>query len=77
MAIVAEKEGFAFESARCEVEKEMIPNPRRIGSLKTVITLPASLSQAQRIKMEETAKGCPVTKSLHPELAIPLTFIYE
>lgn len=77
MSILGEKEGMSIDGARCEVEKEMLSLPRRIGSLKTTIHLPARFSMQERSKLEEIARTCPVTKSLHPDLQIPLTFIYE
>ena len=76
VAIVAERDGLSIQGARAEVEKEMIAQPRRIGSLKIKLTLPANLTESQRRKLEETAHHCPVHKSLHPEVGVPITFVY-
>lgn len=76
MAIVAERDGIAFTSAKTSVEKHMLEKPRRIGSLVLNITLPASLKPEERRKLEETAKHCPVHRSLSPEMQIPMTFLY-
>lgn len=79
MAIVAERDSIDFKQARAEVIKEMSlpPAPRRIAALKLKIFLPASLSDNQKRKLEATAHACPVHKSLHPDVQLPMEFIYE
>ncbi len=76
MAIVAERDGVSLGGARFEVEKEMITQPRRIGSLKVKIMLPDKISEDYRKKLENAAHLCPVHKSLHPDIQVPLDFIY-
>ena len=76
MAIVAERDKIAFSTARATVEKVMNEKPRRVASLAMKITLPASLTTEQRRKLEETAKHCPVHKSLHPDVQMPMVFEY-
>ncbi|HEX4925445.1 MAG TPA: OsmC family protein [Bdellovibrionales bacterium] len=76
MAIVGDRDGLKLEGARAEVEKVMADSPRRIDSLIVRVTLPAALTSDQRRKMEATAKACPVHRSLHPEVKIPMTFNY-
>jgi len=77
MAIVAERDGIKFEGARAQTEKEMIREPRRIGSLRTRITLPVSIAPESRKKLENAAHHCPVHKSLHPDIDASITFVYE
>jgi uncharacterized OsmC-like protein len=76
MAIVAERDGVDLKGAKMTVEKVMNANPRTIGSLKTVIEMPASLPAEYRRKMELSANSCPVKKSLHPDVQIPVEFHY-
>jgi putative redox protein len=77
MAIVAERDGVKLEGARAETVKEMIKEPtRRIGSLKTQVTLPASLPTEYRKKLENAAHHCPVHKSLHPDVDASISFVY-
>jgi putative redox protein len=76
MAIVAERDGVSIAGARMSVEKEMSANPRRISSLKTVIEMPKSIEADYRKKLELVAATCPVTKSLHPDVLIPIEFLY-
>jgi putative redox protein len=78
MAIVAERDGVEFKNARAEVEKTMVDTPkRRIGKLALKITLPNSIPAEYRKKIEHIAHACPVHRSLHPDLEIPVEFIYE
>ena len=76
MAIVAERDGIALDGSKATVEKRMADSPRRIESLTVHIWLPASLTADQRRKMENTARACPVHKSLHPDVKLPITFEY-
>lgn len=76
IAIVAERDGISIEGATAQVEKEMIAKPRRIGSLTVSVRLPAALTANQRRKLEETAHHCPVHKSIHPDVQMPITFTY-
>jgi putative redox protein len=76
MAIVAERDGVNINGARMSVEKEMSANPRRIAKLTTVIELPASIPQDYRAKIEHVGLTCPVTKSLHPDVQVPVEFRY-
>ena len=77
MAMVAERDGHVLVGARAEVEKDMLANPRRIGTLRVLLTLPKSLPESYRKKIEAVAHACPVHKSLHPEMQIPVTFEYR
>ncbi len=76
MALAASREGIALGEAKARVEKRMTPPPRRIGELVLQIQMPAGLSRAHRARMEEAAHGCPVARSLHPDMKVPMTFSY-
>lgn len=77
IAIVAERDGVDVKNSTVTVVKEMNPNPRRIASLKTVIHLPKNIPMEYRSKVEHVAHSCPVTKSLHPDVLIPIEFSYD
>lgn len=77
MGIVAERDSLEFEGASFVVQKNMSSSPRRIESLPIVLKLPASLSTEERTKLERAALSCPVHKSLHPEIEIPVSFEYS
>lgn len=76
MAIVAEKDGISLKNATMTVEKKMTSAPRKISSLKTILELPQSLSAEYREKLEQVAYNCPVMKSLHPDVVVPIEFRY-
>ena len=76
MAILAPKEGLTFGAASAVVVKEMVGPSRRIGSLGVVITMPLGTKLDQRARFEEIARGCPVARSLHADVQIPMTFVY-
>ncbi len=62
-----------------EVTKVMDSNPRRISKLIVTITFPKELVLAKKDQaiLENIALNCPVQKSLHPDLEVDTTFIYE
>jgi putative redox protein len=76
MQLFASREGIALGEVQGRVEKRMTPPPRRIGELVLELRMPAGLSADQRKRLEETAHGCPVVRSLHPDVKLPLTFSY-
>ena len=77
LAIVAERDGIDIKGAKMSVEKVMTASPRTIGSLKTIVEMPASLTPEYRQKMELAANSCPVRKSLHPDMQVPIEFLYN
>lgn len=77
IAIVAERDGVDIKNSTISVVKEMNANPRRVASLKTVIHLPKTIPADYRSKVEHVANSCPVTKSLHPDILIPIEFSYD
>jgi uncharacterized OsmC-like protein len=77
MALTAKRENLAWGAARAKVVKRMSPPPRRIAELELVFTLPASLSLELRRRYEEIAHTCPVARSLHPDVKLPMRFDYK
>jgi putative redox protein len=77
IALVAERDGNDVKNSTMSVEKEMNSNPRTIGSIKTVINLPKSIPQEYRSKLEQIAMTCPVKRSLHPDVQVPIEFNYS
>ena len=76
MAIHAEKHGVDLKGAHFEVVKKMQLSPRRIAELSVKITMPAKLTAEERATYEDIAHTCPVTKSLHPDVKLPIVFEY-
>jgi len=74
MAIVGDREGWRLDGARARIEKHMELEPRRrVGRVVIELTLPVGLPEAARPRLEETARGCPVAASIHPDTQIDLT----
>jgi putative redox protein len=74
MGIVARRRGIVLQGASASVEKHMQSQPRRIARLPVVLSIPGSFDAEQRKVLEAAAHGCPVHKSLHPDLDAPITF---
>jgi putative redox protein len=73
MGKVAERHGIPLAGARALVEKQMVSEPaRRIGRLAVRFTLPDGIDEGQRKLLERAALTCPVHKSLHPDIEIPI-----
>jgi putative redox protein len=77
MALAAGRENVPWGEASAQVEKRMTPPPRRIGELVLEITMPRELPKDQRARFEQIARECPVSRSLHPDLKVPMTFVYQ
>ncbi|MEK6555457.1 MAG: OsmC family protein [Bdellovibrionota bacterium] len=76
MAIQTEPEGFNIKGAYATTEKHMTPPPRRVASLNMEVYLPQNLTAEQRTRLEEIANNCPVYRSLHPDVKMPMQFHY-
>ncbi len=76
MAIAARKRlGFDLEGTRWEVTKEMSTEaPRRIVRISTEVWLSIPRSKDEDGVLERVANGCPVHRSLHPEIEKPIVF---
>ena len=74
MGIVAERKGLPIEGMTVEVGKHMNADPRRIGKLEVTITVPLPPDHPDRSALENAALTCPVKKSLHPDIDIPITW---
>lgn len=77
MGIAARTLDLDITGATASVEKSMTAAPpRRIERLAVRIHVPHALSALEREKLERAARGCPVHRSLHPEIATPIEFTW-
>jgi putative redox protein len=77
MGIVAERHSLSLDGMSVHVVKEMTTVPlRRIGRLVVRLTMPRGLSGDDRSRLENAARTCPVHKSLHPDIEVPVEFVY-
>lgn len=58
-----------------EVTKTMSANPRRIGKIEVIFTMPdREYTDKQKMLIERAAHTCPVHLSLHPDVEQEFTF---
>lgn len=76
MALKAGREGLSFGNARATVEKRMTPEPRRVEALVLVVDMPREVRLQDRARLEQIARSCPVARSLHPSVKVPMEFRY-
>lgn len=77
MDIVARDKGIVLNRVSARVVKHMAAGPRRVQRVEVHLELDgSSLGPADRELMEATAHGCPVAKSLHPDLVQEIHFNY-
>lgn len=76
MGIAARTLGVAIEGSTANVVKEMVVTPmRRIGALKVELHVKApGASDHQKEQLERAALFCPVHKSMHPDVQMPIVF---
>jgi putative redox protein len=75
MGIAAQSMQIDLSGTKVVVRKEMVAKPiRRIGTLAVTIDVPTSLGEAQRQKLINVAMTCPVHKSMHPDVQMPIDF---
>ena len=79
MGLVAQRNNLDIAGLQIHVIKDMASDPvRRIASLTTRLVFPKgkNLSATDRAKLEAAAKACPVKQSLHPDVQLPIEFVY-
>jgi putative redox protein len=78
MGIMARTLDVDITGTTATVEKEMATAPvRRICRLSAVIRVPYALSEDIKLRMERAAHSCPVHKSMHPDIDMPITFLWD
>jgi uncharacterized OsmC-like protein len=61
-----------------EAEAQAETSPARIGALRISLHFGGHrLDESGKLMLEQAAMRCPVTRSLHPELAVQVRFRYE
>jgi putative redox protein len=77
MGIMARTLEVNIEGATATVDKEMTSSaPRRIERLTVKIHMPPGVSEESRPKLERAAHACPVHRSLHPDVELPISFTW-
>jgi putative redox protein len=77
MGIAARNMNVDLKGTQVTVQKEMVAVPtRKIGKLGVKIKVPTKLTAEQKEKLQTAALTCPVHKSLHPDVQIPVEFVW-
>jgi len=77
MGIKANSMGFDLPTAEADVIKVMASSPRRISEIKVVLKMSGIEDQKTKKILEETARHCPVAKSLSIEILQEISFIWQ
>ncbi len=78
MGILAQRLEVDLTGLTARVRKHMTAEPpRRIARLEVDITIPLAEDHPQRARLEAAANGCPVRRSLHPEVEVVETFAWS
>lgn len=78
MAIKANTMNIVLDGARVDVTKIMVSDPRRIGKIIAHLYMPdhLNLDEKQKTILENTARTCPVERSLHPDVELDMAFYW-
>ncbi|MDF1754226.1 MAG: OsmC family protein [Verrucomicrobiales bacterium] len=78
MGIYAKNNGMDITGTTAVVQKEMTKDlPRMIASLSTVIEVPLPSDHPNCDGLIQAALGCPVHRSLHPDVEKPVKFHWK
>jgi putative redox protein len=77
MGILARTLDFDLTGATVTVDKEMSSTPpRKIHRLTVAIRVPRTTSPENQQRLENAAHTCPVRKSIHPDIEMPIDFVW-
>jgi putative redox protein len=75
MGIKARDMNVDLKGTEIEVNKVMASNPRRIAEIHAIIKFPKNnLQDKDKAILENTARTCPVAKSIHPDIKQDIVF---
>ena len=78
IAIAARRKGLEMPGMTASVRKHMSAEaPRRIARLEVDVVIPLPGDHPERAFLEAAAKGCPVRRSLHPDMEVAETFTWQ
>jgi putative redox protein len=73
MAIKARSMGFDIKGIRIDVQKIMRSDPRRVGGIELIFSIPQdllNLDEKDKTVLKNTGLRCPVQLSLHPDVDV-------
>lgn len=75
MNMYAHNAGIPVEGMTFAVEKEMAANPRRIGRLTLRYEIATTCDDQDFKKLIAAGKGCPLRRSLHPDVILDEEYV--
>lgn len=76
VAVLGEPKGIDITGATCDLKKSTHPEPKRIGTIFSIVKFPGDYTDEQKAFIEETALNCPVALSMHPDIQKTIIFEY-
>ena len=77
MGIVAANKHISINGAAAEVKKIMASNPRRVSRIEIKVYMQElKINADERALLENSAKNCPVAKSIHPAIEQVIEFFW-
>jgi putative redox protein len=79
IAIKAADLNLNLNGSTLAVTKHMYTEPRRVGKIEidVKITSDIELDEKNKTILQRVGEGCPVKKSLHPDLEVVVNYIWE
>ena len=75
MGLKARDMNLDLKGTEAEITKVMASDPRRISEVQVVLKFPKNtFSDKEKTILENTARTCPVAKSIHPDILQNVTF---
>ena len=76
MALKANTMQINLDGTGIAVTKYMLSDPRRIGKIDVILTIPATAEADETTKLilQRVGDQCPVAKSLHPDLEVNIAY---
>ena len=76
MALKANTLQINLDGTGIAVTKYMLSDPRRIGKIDVILTIPATAQADETTKLilQRVGDQCPVAKSLHPNLEVDIVY---
>jgi uncharacterized OsmC-like protein len=78
MGIVADRNGVDLSGLKVGIDKSMSATPpRRISRLAVKIEMPIPQDHPNAEMLANAALACPVHKSLHPDIDVPIQWVWQ
>ncbi|HEY5462786.1 MAG TPA: OsmC family protein [Hanamia sp.] len=77
MGIKAADLDVDITDSKANVTKYMASDPRRVAKIEVSVSLPENINEKERLILEKTGNNCPVAKSVHPDIELVLSYVWN